>query len=70
MWGEGITGAGYQVCLLFTGGFRGGCLEEWMLKVHESVREERILTRATGETMLDSQNGGISMYLDVQFSLD
>lgn len=36
-----------------------------MLKVHESVSEERILTTATGETVLDSQNGGISVYLDV-----
>lgn len=45
-------------------------MEEWMLKVHEGANEERILTRAAGETMLDSQNGGISMYLDVQFSLD
>lgn len=54
MWGEGVTGAEDKVCLLLTGGFRGGCVEEWMLKVHESASEGRILTAATGETVLDS----------------
>lgn len=39
--GEGVTGAGDKVWLLLTGGFRGGCVEEWMLKVHERARVRR-----------------------------